>query len=60
MHIQVLIDNIAKEPLQNEWGLSVYIEYEGKKVLLDTGASSRLQKMQKPSAWTFRKLIWAF
>lgn len=47
MHIQVLIDNIAKEPLQNEWGLSVYIEYEGKKVLLDTGASPRFAENAK-------------
>jgi len=35
----VLIDNIAEEPLQAEWGLSIYIEYNDKKILLDAGAS---------------------
>ncbi len=37
----VLIDNIAQEPLVSEWGLSIYIEYNGRRVLLDTGASER-------------------
>ena len=39
MLIKVLIDNITKSDLQSEWGLSFYIEYEGQKILLDTGAS---------------------
>ena len=43
MKVQVLIDNIAgmccSRKLFGEWGLSVYAEYEGHKVLLDTGAS---------------------
>ena len=37
----VLIDNISQNDLQPEWGLSIYIEYQGKKILLDTGASGR-------------------
>ena len=37
----ILIDNIASEPLVSEWGLSVYIEYRGRTLLLDTGASER-------------------
>ena len=37
----VLIDNIASEGLLNEWGLSFFIEYRGKKYLLDTGASGK-------------------
>ncbi len=41
MKATVLIDNIATSPLKDEWGLCVYIEHEGKKILLDTGASSR-------------------
>lgn len=36
MKATVLVDNTAKEPLEGEWGLSVYIEYEGRKILLDT------------------------
>lgn len=37
----VLIDNIAEAPLESEWGLSVYIEYRGRRILLDTGASGK-------------------
>ncbi|MBE6775435.1 MAG: MBL fold metallo-hydrolase [Ruminococcaceae bacterium] len=42
MKITVLSDNIApdKTSLRGEWGLSLYIESEEKKYLLDTGASS--------------------
>ncbi len=35
----VLIDNISEPPLLSEWGLSVMIEYHGRKLLLDTGKS---------------------
>ena len=35
----VLVDNISNEKLAGEWGLSIYIEYDEKKILLDTGAS---------------------
>ncbi len=48
MKLQVLIDNIAgmccSRKLFGEWGLSVYVEYEGRKVLLDTGASHLFAK----------------
>ena len=48
MLIKVLIDNIAgtcrSRKLFGEWGLSVYVEYEGHKVLLDTGASHLFAK----------------
>ena len=36
----VLSDNIADGDFQGEWGLSIYIEYNGKNFLLDTGASN--------------------
>ncbi len=36
----VLIDNTAPETLLSEWGLSIYIEYRGHRVLLDTGRSA--------------------
>lgn len=39
MKATVLIDNIAKDNLKGEWGLSVFIEHEDKKILLDAGAS---------------------
>lgn len=39
MKIKVLMDNISSGELAGEWGLSILIEYEGRKILLDTGAS---------------------
>ena len=48
MKIQVLIDNIASccgsRKLFGEWGLSVYVEFEGTRCLLDTGASHLFAK----------------
>lgn len=37
--ITIGIDNIPSDGLKQEWGLSLFIEYEDKKILLDTGAS---------------------
>lgn len=34
----VLIDNVAAEPLAAEWGLSILIQADDRKILLDTGA----------------------
>ena len=39
MKATVLVDNIGNELAKGEWGLSIYIEYEGKHILLDAGAS---------------------
>lgn len=39
MKARVLIDNLTKSELKPEWGLSIYIEYEGHPILLDAGAS---------------------
>lgn len=39
MKATVLVDNIGSGALRGEWGLSIYIEYREKKILLDTGAS---------------------
>ena len=33
----VLSDNIAEEPLTAEWGLSILVEADGRRILLDTG-----------------------
>ncbi len=38
MVAKVLVDNLSKDDLICEWGLSFYIEYHGHKLLLDTGA----------------------
>ena len=39
LEMTVLIDNEAKEPLAGEWGLSILIIADGRKILLDTGSS---------------------
>lgn len=41
MLVKILIDNITKDKLQKEWGLAIYIEYNGHKLLLDTGATGK-------------------
>lgn len=42
MKATVLIDNIGTSELEGEWGLSFYIEYNGKNILLDAGGESCL------------------
>ena len=37
MIVKVLTDNTASDSLHGEWGLSIYIEYNGHTYLLDTG-----------------------
>lgn len=39
MKARILVDNVTQSDLKPEWGLSVWIEYEGHSILLDTGAS---------------------
>lgn len=39
MKATVVVDNIPCAEAKGEWGLCIYIEYGGKTVLLDTGAS---------------------
>lgn len=38
--ITIVIDNKANDGIPGEWGLSVLVQYAGKKVLLDAGASN--------------------
>ena len=40
MKATVVVDNIKSGGITGEWGLCVFIKYRGKKILLDTGASS--------------------
>ncbi len=35
--ITVIVDNKENTDLQGEWGLSILVEYGGKKILLDAG-----------------------
>lgn len=39
MKAKVLVDNITKNQWKAEWGLSIYIEYNGHRILLDTGTT---------------------
>ena len=39
MKATVIVDNIEHNNLSGEWGLCIYIEYNGKTILLDSGAS---------------------
>ena len=38
LEMTVLADNLAGEPLEAEWGLSILLEADGRKILLDTGS----------------------
>lgn len=39
MKASVIVDNIGTGSLKGEWGLCIYIEYNNRKILLDTGSS---------------------
>ena len=39
LEMTVLIDNVADAPLAGEWGLSILIDADDRRILLDTGAS---------------------
>ncbi len=39
MKATILIDNISKNELHSEWGLAVYVEHNGHKILLDSGST---------------------
>lgn len=58
MKATVLADNIGEGPLAGEWGLSIYIEYENKKILLDTGASALLRKRKSHGYPAGRYRLW--
>lgn len=44
MKITVLSDNIGSGELKGEWGLSFHVEYDGGRILLDTGGSGLFLK----------------
>ena len=44
MKATVVVDNIKNNEIPGEWGLCISIEYEDKKILLDTGASTLFSK----------------
>ncbi len=42
--VTVIVDNIASAGIAGEWGLSILVEYENKKILVDVGASGLFVK----------------
>lgn len=59
MKATVLTDNIENGDLKGEWGLSVYIEYGDKKILLDTGASGLFAENAKKLGLSLRDVDYA-
>ena len=47
MKVTVLIENTAPEGLTAEWGLSLFIEFQNKKYLLDAGSSAAFAENAK-------------
>lgn len=47
MIAKILIDNLTKDELIPEWGLAVWIEHDGHRFLLDTGASDKFLENAK-------------
>lgn len=47
MIAKILVDNLTKDSLVPEWGLSVYVEYGERKFLVDTGASRQFSDNAK-------------
>lgn len=47
MVARIMIDNISKNELIPEGGLSIYIEHEGHRLLLDTGGSDAFARNAK-------------
>ena len=52
--ITIGVDNIPDSGLKEEWGLSLYIEYGEKSILLDAGASDLF--IDSASSSTFFRL----
>ena len=47
MKLTIIVDNISNSDIRGEWGFSALLEYGGKKILLDAGASELfLQNMK--------------
>ena len=59
MKATVLVDNIPLGELSGEWGLSIYIEYGEKTVLLDTGSSKLFLKNAKMLGKNIKKVDYA-
>lgn len=52
----VLVDNIGHQGLTGEWGLSIYIKYGDRRLLLDTGASGLFLKNARKMKLPMKKI----
>lgn len=55
----VLVDNVAGDGYSGEWGLSIYIEHGGKRILLDTGASGLFAKNAEKAGLSLKDVDYA-
>jgi len=60
MNIYILTDNFPGNKLQPEHGLSYLIEFEGKRLLFDTGQSNLFLKNAIKTKQTLREIIKMF
>ena len=54
LKMTVLVDNIAELPFLCEWGLSILIEADETKILLDTGSSDMFAKTRSSLVFIFQ------
>ena len=47
MKLRIIVDNVSSSDIRGEWGFSALVEFGGKKILLDTGASRLFLKNMK-------------
>lgn len=57
--ITVLVDNIGKDDLKGEWGLSIMVEYDGKFILADAGSSELFAKNAEKLGFDLNKVEFA-
>ena len=52
--LTVIVDNIPQGDIKGEWGLSILVEYEDKKILVDAGASGLFAENMKKLGFCIR------
>lgn len=60
MKIAILSNNYSNSDLPTEWGLSIYVEFNNKKILVDTGLSSMFMENAKKLGIDLSKVDYVF
>ena len=55
MKVTIVVDNIEHAGIPGEWGFCAYIEQNGKKLLLDTGASNLFADNAEKLKYRFKR-----